>query len=376
MKTQLCLVSDQAAANLLPALDPALKPEKVVLVVSSKMRTRAERLSRVLQQHGIAVKSVDLTNEHDLSATEEDLLRLAEAMPEEDIALNITGGTKLMSAAAQSVASVSDWKMFYVDVDTDQISWLSPKGRADHALTEQLRLRVYLQSYGFDLVEKPRRPQASPEQQKLTETLLMQIGSLEAPLSTLNWLAQQAENSRRLSIALDAKQQDSRSLDALLRNFESAGAITVEGNEVKFASKADLGFVKGGWLELHVMQIIHQLSGELGIRDKAANLEVIDSAGVKNELDLACIVRNRLFVIECKTARMDRPEAPKANDTLFKLVENCRRVGGLGTRGMLVSYRDLGESEKKLAVALGIETVCAAEINRLPEVLKVWFRPR
>ena len=69
---------------------------------------------------------------------------------------------------------------------------------------------------------------------------------------------------------------------------------------------------------------------------------------------------------------MDSARASKANGTLFKLSELCRRVGGLGTRGMLASYRPLGDAEKKLAKALGIEVVASGELTRLSERLRRW----
>lgn len=176
---------------------------------------------------------------------------------------------------------------------------------------------------------------------------------------------------------------DSRSLDVLLRYFEDAQALKLRGDTIQFASEDDRDFVKGGWLELYAMQTIQQASGELGIRDKAIGLEVIDgSSGTRNELDIAFMARNRLFVIECKTARIDKPQGnanrpapPKANDTLFKLTENCRRIGGLGTRGMLLSYRKLNEPELRLARALNIEVVSGSEIAHLPERLKRWVTP-
>ncbi len=198
------------------------------------------------------------------------------------------------------------------------------------------------------------------------------MGSLEQPLAQLNWLAQQAEDRRSLHATLTEQQADSRALDALLREFEDAGALAKEGAKLIFASEAERDFVKGGWLERHVFQTVDDLSRELGLRDKAANLVVLDSGDVKNELDVAFLARNRLFVIECKTARMDRPEAPKANDTLFKLAEICRRVGGLGTRGMLVSYRGLREEEKRLAAALRIELATGGELARLKEKIRGW----
>lgn len=383
MNLHICLVSHQAAANLLPALDPSLKPQKVVLVVTTKMQSQASNLEAVLKENAIQVETVQLSNEQDYQQIQNELVELAARLEDHQVTLNITGGTKLMSVAAQSVAQASGWRMFYVDVDTDRAIWLGQDKTPAHPLKEQLKLRHYLRSYGFELTKKPNRPQASPAEEQLTQSLVQQVGSLEGSLSVLNALAQDAESRRSLSVALNDSQRDSRSLDVLLRYFEDAQALSLEGGRIQFPSEAARDFVKGGWLELHVIQAVHQVTGSLGIRDKAMGLEVLDTATqTRNELDVAFMARNRLFVIECKTARIDKPQGsganfapPKANDTLFKLAQNCRRLGGLGTRGMLVTYRKLHEPELQLAKALQISVVSGAEIARLPEKLKQWLQP-
>lgn len=365
------LVSAQAAPNLLPALDPELKPKEAILLVTKKMAGRASALESVLREASVKVSRITLDDEHDFSALEKILLDLAATRDGEDIALNVTGGTKLMALAAQSVAQAAGWRVFYVDVDTDEVIWLGKEAQRKK-LAAQLRLPHYLRGYGFRLEEGIERPSADHRHNELLQTMVSQVGSLEAPLGQLNYLAQLAEDNRRLNIDLTAEQRDSRSLEALLRNFESAGMLNVKGSKIQFTSEHDRSFTKGGWLEHHVYRTISALHSELGVRDKAANLVVVDESGVKNELDIAFLAKNRLFIIECKTARMDSARAGKANDTLFKLSEICRRVGGLGTRGMLASYRQLGESEKKLAKALSIDVVAGVELNRLNERLKRW----
>lgn len=350
-----------------------MKPDEIVLVVSGKMREKAGHLAAVLKENDIRVTELNLIDEHDPRRIENELLELAATLGPEGIELNITGGTKLMSVAAQSVAAASDWRMFYVDADTDQVIWLGQGPQESRPLTEQLRLGHYLRSYGFEIKEPPARPQPDRMQLALMKTLVTQIGSLEKALSQLNWLAQEAEGQKSLVVHMDEQQQDSRNLEALLRNFSDAKALTVSGREIRFADEASRSFVKGGWLEFYVFQVLNSLSKDMGIRDKACSLKIQDNSGVKAELDVACMARNRLFVIECKTARMDKPEAPKANDALFKLSENCRRIGGIGSRGMLVSYRPLRDSEKKLAEALNIAHVCGADICRLEEKIKAWI---
>lgn len=371
MKIHVCLVSAQAAPNLLPTLDPSLKPDAVVLLVSRKMQGAAESLAGVLKELGVKIDTVPIPNEHDYSIIEQTLLDVAAAHDQHEIMLNLTGGTKLMALVAQSVANEAGWRSFYVDVDTDTIAWLDRESPSQR-LGEQLRLRHYLRSYGFELPESPTRPQISRAQRDLTQTLISQIGSLEIPITQLNWLAQQAEEQRRLVSAMNQQQQDSRGLEALLRHFADAGVLRVERDNIVFADAAARDFAKGGWLEHHVFDCVASATGPLKIRDKAINLTV-SNRGVVNELDIALMARNRLFVIECKTARMDRPEAPKANDTLFKLAEVCRRVGGLGARGMLASYRPLREPEKKLAQALNIELVCGRDLNDFDARLPGWI---
>lgn len=369
---QVLLVSAQAAPNLLAALDPALKPTEVVLMVSGKMQARADDLESVLKEASVKTTRVLLDDEHNFAKLEQALLEVASVRDKLRIALNVTGGTKLMALAAQTVAQVAGWSVFYVDVDTDEVIWLGKSDR--QKLSEQLRFRHYLRGYGFTLQEDIQRPPPERRHDDLLRTLITHVGSLQQPLGQLNWLAQEAEDKNRLHVTLSEQYMDSRGLEALLRQFSEAGVLEMKDNTLCFASEADRAFTKGGWLEQYVFRTVTGISGELAIRDKAANLVVLDSSGVKNELDVAFMARNRLFMIECKTARMDKEGSTKANDTLFKLAEICRRVGGLGARGLLASYRSLGDAEKRLAKALGIVLVCGADLGRLDEKLKNWIK--
>ena len=371
-QTQIMLVSDQAAPNLLPALDPTLKPEKAVLLVSSKMAKRADALEAVLREVGIKPSRVLLPDEHNLAALEEVMLQTGSELGTASVAVNLTGGTKLMALTAQTIAQMAGWPSFYVDVDTDQIIWLD-KNRPAQALTQQLRLRHYLRGYGFQLSEGIERPQPNPAWQALVTDLIQNIGSLEEAIGQLNYLSQEAQQT--LVHTLRSRQSANHHLDALLRKFEQAQVLKRKGEQVQFAHEAARRFANGGWIEHHVYQAVCRVTGDLGIRDKAANLQVTDASGQPNEMDVALMARNRLFVIECKTARMNNPDDTKANDTLYKLAENCKRIGGLGTRGMLASYRPLRPSEQRLAKVLQIEVVAGRELASLDDRLKSWIRP-
>jgi hypothetical protein len=362
VKTHVLLVSDQAAPNLLAALDTDLKPHEAVLMVSNK---------KVLREAGVRTSRVALQDEHDFDRLKEALLVVASEQEGQSIALNVTGGTKLMALAAQSVAQAEGWSVFYVDIDTDEVIWLSPEPRRQK-LSQQLRLPHYLRSYGFSLENRLQPLQPKRPHHDLLQTLVRQVGSLEQPLSQLNWLGQESEDKKTLQVELSEPQRDSRGLETLLRDFEEAGVLSISGNILTFASEEGRDFAKGGWLEQYVSDEVNKAAEKLAIRDKGINLVVVDREGVKNELDVAFLAHNRLFIIECKTARMDNPKAPKANDALFKLSEICRRVGGLGAHGMLASYRPLRNEEKLLANALNVKLACGSDLVRLGEKLKGW----
>jgi len=370
--TQIMLVSDQAAANLLPALDTLLKPDKAVLLVSSKMTARADALEAVLREIAIKIVRVVLPDEHDPEALEEVMLRVGTELGSGSVTVNVTGGTKLMALTAQAIAQMAGWSAFYIDVDTDQIIWLD-KSRPAQSLTQQLRLRHYLRGYGFHLADGIERPQPNAAWKSLVDDLIQNIGSLEDAIGQLNYLSQ--ESQKTLSQILSPRQNTSHNLDALLRKFEQARVLTRSGEKVVFASEEARRFANGAWIEHHVYHYVCQVTGVLGIRDKAVNLQVTDANGQNNEMDVAFLARNRLFVIECKTSRMDNPDDSKANDALYKLAENCRRIGGLGTRGMLASYRPLRPPEQRLAQALNIEVVTGRDLIRMEERLKNWVKP-
>ena len=368
-KVQICLVSEQAAANLLPALDPALKPEKAVLVVTGKMKARADALEAVLKENGIRVEQLPLENEHEYHAMENAMLGLAASLEGNDIALNITGGTKLMSHVAQAVAQ-QEWRIFYVNADTDRVTWLHGNAPPPEKLTEQLGLTNYLKAYGFDLPEAPRWPTLRSDRRDLVNELAHKANWYEPYVADLNSLAQKA---RDLTVTLSETQRKSSSLVDLLKRFEDIGCLTVQGGvKVRFSTRDDVQFVGGGWLEEHVATVVQGVKKDLGIRDWATNLEVVTAGGVKNELDILLMARNRLFTIECKTGRLDGEAHERANNALFKLAEVSRRIGGSERRAMLVSYRALGPHEWDLARALGIQVVAEHGITQLPAKLKTW----
>lgn len=382
MTIHVLLVSEQAAANLLPVLDPAMRPEEAVLVVSRRMEERAGALERALREGGVQrTTRLHLEDEHDFDAMQKTLLELGERMRGDAVALNLTGGTKLMALAAHDIAQMCGWRRYYLDLDTDEVVWLDRQATRRQAVNQHLRLRHYLLGYGFAIADGARPENEETRFRDLLGILVKHAANYGDAIGALNGIAESAFPG--LAAPLDASVRSFSRLNDLLDELERAGVLKMEGNEIRFTSEDDRRFANGGWLELHVYQTLSKVQRDIGVRDKRLNLQVTDANGVQNELDVAFLARNRLHVIECKTQRLERrparggqrlPAPPKANDALFKLAELARRIGGIGARSMLVSFRSLGESEKELGHALGIEIVAVEQLARLDERLKQWCR--
>lgn len=371
MKTHIVLVSAQAAPNLLAAADADLKPQRAALVVSPAMKKRADALGKALAQLGITVVQHFLRDEHDPAAIADDLLNCFSSLEGQDVFLNLTGGTKLMALTALAVAETAGWKPFYVDVDTDHVIWLGRDAAPPRKLNESVRLRAYLSAYGIEVVGDIQRPEPTPAQRSFVEELLLFYERYLPALPLLNEAMDRAEQSRTHTVELTEREADSRALADLLDRGQKFGLLSLDGARLTVPDDDARAFLKGGWLEQHVFDTVTQLQGALGIRDRAVNLKVRHEA-VDNELDVAFLHRNRLHVIECKTGNLRAGDGAHANDALFKLAENARRMGGLATRSMLVSFRQLRDSEVRLARLLQTELVHGREVPRLREKLRAW----
>lgn len=121
---QVILVSGQPTPNLTPALDPALDAREVILLTSPDMRERADGLAAVLQPAGLRVRREELPDLWDVAAMREQILTLVAAREGEPLALNATGGTKLMAIAAYEVFLSARLPIFYVHPEQDRLVWL------------------------------------------------------------------------------------------------------------------------------------------------------------------------------------------------------------------------------------------------------------
>jgi hypothetical protein len=356
ISAHLILVSAQPIPNITPMLDEATRPQKIVMLVSSDMRERAKALENIFKPRGISVEQWPIADAWDAEHISDTVLDILSQYPDGNIALNATGGTKLMSIAAYEAFRSENAPIYYVHPEQDRLIWLSPK-QPSHELADRLKLKDYLMAYGADQVDIPPDAQSVPTSiQALVQQLLADIDRYADELATLNYLAYQ---SRPV-------------LWELLELFETHKMCTINGHTLSFADQPSRFFTNGGWLEMHTYNVCTKLKKTCQIQDVASNITIhrhpAGKTVVKNEIDVGLIHNNRLHLIECKTKRFE-----KDADVLYKMDSLRDLIGGLQGRAMLVSFNTLDKVSRARAKELNIELCCKTDLKTLPQQLQDWL---
>jgi hypothetical protein len=377
--THLCLVSEQTTPNLLPVIDPSWRPRRVVLATTPRMQPAAATLRDVLRKKvpGLVIETLSLPDAYDYLALSDAFLEfLAENANAGTVALNVTGGTKLMAVAAQQVFAAGGQPVFYVNIDSDEVIIIGERAPSQ-PLKASLKVHEFLNAHGFQ-VEEQQRPVVTRDQRDLAARVIDHVGAHGAAMGTLNWLAASDSARRQLRAELSDRDTDSIALRELIGLFEQAGQVSLRGGrQLQFPNEASRSFVNGGWLELHALKAIEDLRGvDQGITDIALNLKLVHPDGkTKNEIDVAFLYRHTLHLLECKTANLateGSSGADKATEALYKL-EALRKIGGLRTRAMVLDYRgalSAHGANRDRARSAGIEIVA----HRLLADLKGFIR--
>ncbi|MBR4673010.1 MAG: DUF1887 family protein [Victivallales bacterium] len=364
MSHHLCLVSDQTMPNYLPIKAQEIKPSKVTLAVTDKMKTQGERLRQELSGHGIMVDILSLgADAASFDELQDIFLEWVSNHETEDIVLNVTGGTKPMAIAAQEVFRGFRKPVFYVDVDTDKVWWLdssldTPKWSVKCNITKPITTATYLALHGVTL-ESGQQAFKNPEWFEFAKELAEKasnrnFGNL---LGQLNRLAKEAENRN----SLDGGQGDVSSTE-WMNLLESlwANEITRDKTRLLFRSNEARFFANGGWLEAYLFHYIKRI---VPYNDTTYLNSILKGAsGERNEIDVLTQTHNQLFVFECKTRNYSNENS--AAEALYKLLAiGSPKNIGLRTNNIFVTYRDLNDADLKRADSYRIKIIRANELH-------------
>ena len=338
--THVCLVSAQATPNLIAAIDEQWRPRRVVLATSSEMGAAADHLEPVLKKRGIVIERLPIPDAYDYHAIYETFFNFLDRETGE-VALNVTGGTKIMAMAAQESFRDEKRPVFYVNAKTDEILVLGER-KPNISLSGKVGLADFLEAHGYTFADgiSPAKPRITREQADLTLRIVDGVERFGSDLGILNAIATKAKGS--LIGRLEEPTRDLTTFNDIVNLFVEGGHINRENQGLRFASEDSRKFVGGGWLEQHVFKAMSDLAGTRHFTDYGMNMKILAPNGATlNEIDGAFLHQNTLHLIECKAANLanaGNSGDDKGTEAIYKL-ETLLKMGGLRTRGMLIDYR-------------------------------------
>ena len=370
--THLCFVSQQAAANLLPLLDRDFAPKRVLLAVTPQMSEAARSLEEAIKllPYPIECERVPLDDAYDVEKLEDLLLTLVEKL-DKGTAVNLTGGTKLMSLVAQRAAQLAELDSFYLQHDTGEVLYFGANVRGVWKIPLRFTkpLLPYLRAYGFRAEETKRGMPFTRELLTLSEELV-KSDSLAKLVPTLNYLASAAKDT----LSIDGKDVDrDPALAALFDRLIDGGLLSIRGDKIRFTNEETRFFVNGGWLEEYVSDVVRKLrlpgllvETNLTVEYCEGHESKTNLSGTHNELDVPVWYRNRLFVFECKTIDYGKNDA---NDALSKLGLLAKRLGS-AVQAVLVTFVPLKEKDLQRAKDQKIKVLTRSDLRRGGEVFR------
>ncbi len=378
-QTHVILVSAQPPPNITPMLDREIQPENVIMAVSGDMKQRADWLDDVLKPRGIRTVRWGIEDPYDYEQMQEFFLNRLADLPAADLALNVTGGTKLMAIAAYHAFSAASKAIYYVHPESDRLIWLYPTKRDHHNLENRVKLEHFFMAHGARLLPGNAAFGVREDLFDLSQELVSQVDKYQNALKTLNRLIEDRANKRTLrSDPVPREIANRDDFESLVHCFGSRNLVRWDKNFLLFESEEDRFFVNGGWLELYVFRIAGHLQRKsLGMQDAGRGLKLIRSrqkADALNEFEVAFLADNRLYVIECKTGSFTDAESDKAANVLFKLNTLSEQFGGIQAKKMLVSYQELPVSIKQRAATDRIEICAGTQLQTLEDRLIKWIR--
>lgn len=371
-------IIDQDPIRLItPLLDNRAISNHIVFIGVPDQEALYHRLASVLTTRQITSEFFTIPDVVDTSMLKQSIQQLAQQLQQrgEEIRLNASCGQRHRLLSVYEVFRAYQWSIFVIEPNSDHLCWLYPDGKEQMQVEDRITISDYLTIFGArsEFNQQVLSNELRQQLHQLGERWASNALELGPGLATLNYLATTCRKEQKLSVELSEKQQGYRELNMLITDLVETNIATYQAGILTFASEEARRFSNGEWLETLVHSTVLQIQQTVPtIQDVSMNVQVYREIGereVRNELDVATVVNNKLHIIECKTKGM----RDDGDDTLYKLDTLRDLLGGLQARAMLVSFRPLRYNDITRAEDLGLALIGPDELKDLKSYLTRWF---
>lgn len=373
----ICLISDQLLPHVIAALHE--QPERVHAIASQRMQPQAERLKRVLADHGI---ETDIESNLPDGGFEE-LTVFAEQfrdnLPAGPLVVNLTGGTKLMALAFALVfRDRPDTQGRYVDTPRQRLETIFPQA-SESRLRSVLDYQSYLTSQGFDVreIKSDHRGWQHRTRKRRDATFQLARNPRAAARIIGDTQANAAPDKPRGGLAAAFQEVLSDRRNQLAETLAEAGLLRIDNDQTTIVDKDAHYYLHGGWLEEYAWLVARDVG--LG----TAKCEVTGQwhrGAHKNELDLIAVHGNRLLVAECKTVKYIKKKKNKTSDTsavdIYKLDSVASKLRGLYGETLFLTQFEISAGSKARAADMNITVLAGDQLSGLADHLRDWMKDK
>ncbi|CAH0533720.1 hypothetical protein VST7929_01595 [Vibrio stylophorae] len=377
MTTHIGILDADPVRLITPILDNGIPASRLILIGESKQLADFERMQAILVQRQVECEFFEISDTIRTSELQAQISVLAQRLmqSQDPVWFNASCGLRHRLLSAYEVFRSIQCPIYVVEPFTDAICWLYPQEMQQKQVQDHIQLADYLSIFGARCEIEEPNISAHDAQQLMLLCHAWANNALELGpgLATLNYLATTCRKEQVLSVELSEKQQGYRELAMLINDLMAAKLATYKQGMLTFRDEFARRFANGEWLETFVHGTVKKIQQVLPtIQDNSIGVQVYRQIGekeVRNELDVAAIVNNKLHIIECKTKGMNQD----GDDTLYKLESIRDLLGGLQARAMLVSFRPLRGHDMIRAEDLGLEIIGPEQLGDLEHLLHRWF---
>jgi len=360
MSTLISLVSHENMPNVIAAV--ALKPDRLAFLVTEAFEeTSYPNLCILLRRK---LPTLDEMSAYRVDAYRiESTKRACEKIiveSEEDVTVNITGGTKLMSIGAYQAAVEHGCPAIYVETNQKRILHQhNPDGVADIPFPRKaLTIDDCLAAQG----------KTASASRSYTEEEIESARVLGQGARAMNQLASKIrEAGNRKSLQIEWH-NISNKVRNMLNSLDNKGLIHISsasGRHRKFSvTPAFERWLRGHWLEAYV----YDTAVKCGFDDVQTGVKIFfGNSQVGNEVDVLVAHNTRLTIISCKTGKTEK-------DHLNELVTLADEAGGLFANAVLVTSTVPVPVFSKRAEMLRIKVFAIEDLPSLDDKLKMIIR--
>lgn len=391
MKTIICVATGQPLANLIPILQ--FNPKKIILIATTSFKKQAKAfrdIIRDIKPNDIQVLMIEGCPDTGISEIGQflDDKVIPKIDDWQNIAVNLTGGTKLHSFSLYQKLADKVHSTFYIDTANHKLEFYptSNKDGYTEQLPSVLTIDLTLQGMG-----KIKRSVESNEmqwrnsvesRQQLTNFLVDNVIDLQNLIGSFNTIINGFYKDKSLylkpsSLTLHSFPQG-KARQVLEMGHDLGLVKWPNGKTVEFDNYMQARYFSGNWMEEYVWLCAQKIGfEEVACNVKFANITNNNQNAADNEIDLLAVHTNAMLAIECKAASSTSKDNV-SQDMFHKLSGVAHRAGGLMCSKLFLSafpmtYRN-GQDIAALnhAREQNISILQAEDLINLPSILEKW----